>query len=84
MLFWRPGDLTRRYIHGERAKFVSPLALFLFAVFLTFAVFNWIAPSEYDANNVVTADSAQREYLADRQEILDDIAELETEKSKSW
>jgi hypothetical protein len=37
LLAWRPGDLTRRYIHGERAKFVSPLALFLFAVFLLFA-----------------------------------------------
>lgn len=38
MLAWRPGDLTRRYIHGERASFISPLALFLFAVFLTYAV----------------------------------------------
>ncbi len=38
LLAWRPGDLTRRYIHGERASFVSPLALFLFAVFLTYAV----------------------------------------------
>lgn len=38
LLSWRPGDLTRRYIHGERARFVSPLALFLFAVFLTYAV----------------------------------------------
>lgn len=39
MLVWRPGDLTRRYIHGERARFVSPLALFLFCVFLMFATF---------------------------------------------
>ena len=38
LLIWRPGDLTRRYIHGERASFISPLALFLFAVFLTYAV----------------------------------------------
>ncbi|WP_371432234.1 DUF3667 domain-containing protein [Novosphingobium sp.] len=38
MLAWRPGDLTRRYVAGERARFVSPLALFLFAVFLMFAV----------------------------------------------
>ena len=35
----RLGDLTRRYIAGERAKFVLPLALFLFAVFLMFAAF---------------------------------------------
>jgi hypothetical protein len=38
-LFFHPGRLTRRYIDGERAKFVSPMALFLFTVFLMFAVF---------------------------------------------
>lgn len=42
MLAWRPGDVTRRYIHGERAKFVSPLALFLFSVFLMFGVFSLV------------------------------------------
>ena len=40
MLAWHPGELTRRYIDGERAKFVSPLAIFLFSVFLMFAVFS--------------------------------------------
>lgn len=39
-LFFRPGRLTRRYINGERAKFVSPMALFLFTVFLMFATFS--------------------------------------------
>ncbi|OYY66150.1 DUF3667 domain-containing protein [Sphingomonas sp. 28-62-11] len=39
MLFTRPGQLTRRYIAGERARFVSPLALFLFSVFLMVASF---------------------------------------------
>ncbi|MEA3066052.1 MAG: hypothetical protein QOJ27_2509 [Sphingomonadales bacterium] len=38
LLAWRPGELTRRYVEGERARFVSPLALFLFSVFLMFAV----------------------------------------------
>lgn len=38
MLAWRPGELTRRYVAGERAKFVSPVAVFLFSVFLMFAV----------------------------------------------
>ena len=38
LLAWRPGELTRRYVQGERAKFVSPLGMFLFAVFLMFAV----------------------------------------------
>jgi Protein of unknown function (DUF3667) len=41
MLAWRPGELTRRYIAGERARFVSPVALYLFSVFLMFAVINF-------------------------------------------
>jgi hypothetical protein len=42
LLALRPGELTRRYIAGERAKFVSPMALFLFSIFLMFAVFSFI------------------------------------------
>ncbi|MES2336972.1 MAG: DUF3667 domain-containing protein [Pseudomonadota bacterium] len=38
MLAFRPGELTRRYVAGERARFVSPIALFLFSVFLMFTV----------------------------------------------
>jgi hypothetical protein len=37
MLAWCPGQLTRRYIDGQRARFISPIALFLFSVFLLFA-----------------------------------------------
>jgi hypothetical protein len=40
-LTFHPGRLTRRFIDGERAKFVSPMALFLFTVFLMFAVFGF-------------------------------------------
>lgn len=36
LLIARPGLLTRRYIDGQRARYVSPLALFLFMVFLMF------------------------------------------------
>ena len=39
LLIFKPGVITRRYIDGERAKFVSPMAMFLFSVFLMFAVF---------------------------------------------
>ena len=38
LLIRRPGELTRRYVAGERAKFVSPLGMFLFSIFLMFAV----------------------------------------------
>lgn len=39
-LFWRPGIVMREYIDGRRAKYISPVALFLFTVFVTFAIFN--------------------------------------------
>jgi len=47
MLAWRPGELTRRYIAGERARFVSPMALFLFTVFLMFAVISAVGGNLY-------------------------------------
>ncbi len=40
LLLFRPGLLTRRYIDGQRTRHVSPLALFLFTVFLMFFVFS--------------------------------------------
>ena len=40
LLVWKPGRLTREYIDGKRASYVSPIALFLFVVFLSFALFN--------------------------------------------
>ena len=42
VLAFKPGQLTRRYIDGERAKFVSPMAMFLFSFFLMFAVFQMV------------------------------------------
>ncbi|MCM0000568.1 MAG: DUF3667 domain-containing protein [Erythrobacter sp.] len=49
LLAFKPGELTRRYIAGERARFVSPMAMFLFTVFAMFAVFQMVgisAPSD--------------------------------------
>jgi hypothetical protein len=46
MLAWRPGELTRRYIDGQRARFVSPIALFLFCVFFMFAVIGLTSSTE--------------------------------------
>jgi len=83
MLFWNPGDLTRRYVHGERAKFVSPLALFLFTVFLTFAVFNWLAPGTGKVNDIFSPEKAEEQYQAERKDILDDIAKLHADKKEA-
>ena len=53
MLAWRPGELTRRYIAGERARFVSPIALYLFTVFLMFAVLNLTGTLHSDAPGAI-------------------------------
>jgi Protein of unknown function (DUF3667) len=83
MLFWNPGELTRRYVHGERAKFVSPLALFLFTVFLTFAVFNWLLPGTGQVNEIFSPEKAEAQYQAERKDILDDIAKLQVDKKEA-
>jgi hypothetical protein len=49
-LFFHPGRLTRRYIDGERAKFISPMALYLFTVFLMFGVFSFTTSSVFDSS----------------------------------
>ncbi|MEO9470483.1 DUF3667 domain-containing protein [Parasphingorhabdus sp.] len=54
LLAWKPGDLTRRYIHGQRARFISPMALFLFSVFMMFAVFSFLGdPFGSDDGSIV-------------------------------
>ena len=74
LVVW-PGDLTRRYIEGERARFVSPLALFLFSVFLMFAVF-----SAMGATVIGLDGEATREMAADVAEVDQAIAKLEAER----
>lgn len=59
LLTFKPGELTRRYIAGERAKFVSPMAMFLFTVFAMFAVFQMVgisAPTDLPAGIVSTSE----------------------------
>ena len=73
LLAWKPGELTRRYINGERASFVSPMALFLFTVFLMFAIFSVadIGPDTAEFRNtssdIGSALDEERRDLADHQ-----------------
>ena len=52
LLAWKPGELTRDYINGKRASFISPVALFLFCVFLMFAAVSLLGAGsgEYSAD----------------------------------
>jgi hypothetical protein len=75
LLVWKPGDLTRRYIGGQRASFVSPVALFLFSVFLMFAAVNLLSgvgelPSQ-------AKQGLQEELRADQQK----MAKLEAQRA---
>ena len=82
MLAWRPGQLTRRYIEGQRARFISPIALFLFSVFLLFATIQLIGgPS--DLGNLTSGDQAYHstdEAIAGEQAKL---ARLEARRTKA-
>ncbi|MEO0698698.1 MAG: DUF3667 domain-containing protein [Pseudomonadota bacterium] len=81
LLAFKPGLLTRRYIEGERAKFVSPMAMLLFSVFAMFAVFQIIGLTvptkiepDLDVNGAAGATVEQIE--AKRDELADQIAAL--------
>jgi hypothetical protein len=76
MLAWWPGDLTRRYVEGERARFVSPLALFLFAVFLMFATVSTLGGPFGGAKT-----SSAAELDVERRELRDKLAELARQRA---
>jgi Skp family chaperone for outer membrane proteins len=84
MLALRPGELTRRYIAGERAKFVSPLALFLFSVFLMFAVFHAVG-GPVNLSSSAAADQAEAvgDLVAAQRDAQSDIAELQADIEKA-
>ncbi len=64
LLFFRPGELTRRYIAGERARFVSPMALFLFSVFLMFAVFSFaVGPAALGGRTTTNFENGMQEAI---------------------
>lgn len=63
MLVFRPGRLTREWCEGKRTRYVSPLAIFLFTVFVMFMLLSY-APepkaSGVGRQAVATADLARK------------------------
>jgi hypothetical protein len=76
MLAWRPGEMTRRYIAGERARFISPVALYLFTVFAMFAVLNFTG--ELKPGN--TGSHVQNAHLAGVAKDQRELTRLETKR----
>lgn len=69
MLAWHPGEMTRRYIAGERARFISPIALYLFTVFAMFAALNFSGTFSSEGL-AVDAKAALQESIKDDQASL--------------
>ena len=80
MLFTAPGELTRRYVKGQRARFISPIAVYLFAVVAMFAFV--ISVGDIDPDEV-KINTPKAETVVEQQEIVDGLeealAELETQ-----
>jgi hypothetical protein len=80
MLVFKPGELTRRFVAGERAKFVSPMAMFLFTVFAMFAVFQMVGISTpTDIPSELTGAENDNPF---RQQIQKQITELEQQRAQ--
>lgn len=88
LLAWKPGELTRRYVEGERAKFVSPMALFLFSVFTMFAVVSLLGAPVHlgdgssDQSPQEERAEAQREFDEERAENLAELRALQAERQQ--
>ena len=76
LLAWRPGRLTREYVDGRRASYVSPIALFLFVVFLTFAIFNLLG-SPINFNNAGKAQGFEQGMGQAEREAVKGLAQAE-------
>ncbi len=46
MLLFRPGQLTRDYISGRRARYIGPVPLFLMVVFLMFFALSFVSVND--------------------------------------
>jgi Protein of unknown function (DUF3667) len=73
LLAFRPGTLTRNYTYGKRARYISPLALFLFTIFLMFFVFAFVDVDFFRVN----APENRAEIAAELQQARAELSESE-------
>ncbi|MBU1323723.1 MAG: DUF3667 domain-containing protein [Alphaproteobacteria bacterium] len=67
LLALNPGRLTREWIQGRRTRYVSPLAIFLFSVFLMFFAFSFLGTGSPAMTTTMSA--------AERAETTEDLTE---------
>lgn len=81
LLLVNPGRLTREWIQGKRTRYVSPLAAFLFTVFLMFFAFSFLGLGD----GVVRVDQIDERIAAQREDVAEaraDVAAAEAELAR--
>jgi hypothetical protein len=76
LVAFRPGTLTRNYIYGKRARYISPLALFLFTIFFMFFVFAFVDVNLLNVNVSENVEEARAELTQAREELAQAEREL--------
>jgi hypothetical protein len=67
LLLLNPGRLTREWIQGKRTRYVSPLAIFLFTVFLMFFLLSFGGGSVVEVAPIEERIAGAREAVAEAQ-----------------
>lgn len=88
LLVFRPGRLTWDYIHGHRARFIAPIALFLFSIFLMFFVFSFVGAPDFGGSvakgsKVQTVAQARAAVVEIKAELAQSEADLAAAKRDS-
>ncbi|MCR5879340.1 DUF3667 domain-containing protein [Phenylobacterium sp. J367] len=65
LLLFRPGQLTREWVQGKRTRYVSPLAMFLFTVFVMFMLISY-APAPLPTKTLATVRAEAAADVANR------------------
>lgn len=79
-LILRPGHLTKDYIEGKRTSYVSPLALFLFLIFLMFFVFSYT--TSWKSDDLLKVDNSRESITEELAKAKETLQQKRLEKSQ--
>ena len=68
LLILNPGRLTREWVQGRRTRYVSPLAMFLFTLFVMFFALSFMPHSEVKLQGLPEQIAAQREAVVEAEQ----------------
>lgn len=81
LLAFNPGRLTREWVEGKRTRYVSPLAMFLFTIFVMFFALSFMPQPEMNVAPLPERLAEQRAEVAEAERAVEqarvDLAEAE-------